>query len=388
MSANRRLALFLDGTRNVSDDNTNVWRLKALCVPNDPAQLIYYSAGVGTKFGEKIRGGMFGYGLDDEVIDAYEWLIENYLNDDELFIFGFSRGAYTARSLSGLIAKYGLLQPGAPLGTGELYARYRLGQGVRTIRELLRDKQEKRDPAVTLEESWLVEYSRSIPIRFVGVWDTVGALGVPFSKIPVVGRKKYAFLETDLRIENTFAYHALAIDEHRFDFAPTLWTQTVRLEGSANNYAPRSVEAVEQRWFVGAHANVGGGYSSDLLPQIPLKWLMAKAQSHGLCFRRDVLIDGDEVKASIDDSYSDFMYHLYPLLSRRYYRPIGRKPIASASGDIATINETIDSSVFERWRQDNTYRPKNLVEWQKAHSVDIESLTSSVKADQPLVKVT
>ena len=93
----KRLAVFVDGTWNTVNDNTNVWRLKSLPAPKGPdgvEQLSYYSTGVGTAFGERVRGGMFGYGLTDEIIRAYEWLIEHYNIGDELFIFGFSRGAY------------------------------------------------------------------------------------------------------------------------------------------------------------------------------------------------------------------------------------------------------------------------------------------------------
>ena len=136
----KRLAVFLDGTWNTVNDNTNVWRLKSLLAPKGPdgvEQLSYYSTGVGTAFGERVRGGMFGYGLNDEIIRAYEWLIEHYNIGDELFIFGFSRGAYTARSLSGFISKCGLLAAGAPLSIDELYARYRRASAVRTIRDLL-----------------------------------------------------------------------------------------------------------------------------------------------------------------------------------------------------------------------------------------------------------
>jgi len=383
----KRVAVFLDGTWNIVDDNTNVWRIKSLCAPNDIDQITYYDEGVGTQVGQKIIGGMFGYGLDQEITDAYEWLIENYDTDDELFIFGFSRGAYTARALSGFISKCGLLQPGAPLGVKQLYDRYRLTKGVRTIRELARDKASNPDGSFTLEEAWMLEYSMPVPIKFVGVWDTVGALGIPFGNIPVISRKDYQFLETDLRINNDFAYHALAIDEHRKAFAPTLWTRTVSKDGPPDaSYPTRPIEAVEQRWFVGAHANVGGGYMSDLLAQIPLRWLMSKASGHGLRFRKDIRIDGDEIKAPVCDSYSEFLYGAYRImtLNRPYYRPIGRGPVTSASGNvITTINETIDSSVFERWKGDTSYRPPNLADWEKVYSVDIGSLNGSVRADHP-----
>lgn len=105
----KRIAIFLDGTWDTLGNNTNVWRLKSLCDPAASDQAVYYSQGVGTAFGQKFLGGFFGYGIDEEIIDAYAWLTDVFEAGDELFIFGFSRGAYTARSLSGLIATCGVL---------------------------------------------------------------------------------------------------------------------------------------------------------------------------------------------------------------------------------------------------------------------------------------
>jgi uncharacterized protein (DUF2235 family) len=97
-------------------------------------QVSYYHKGVGTTFGSRWVGGMFGHGLNDEIIRGYEWLIENCNIGDELFIFGFGRGAYTARSLAGLISKCGLIGIGAPLAVAQLYARYRKASDAATIR--------------------------------------------------------------------------------------------------------------------------------------------------------------------------------------------------------------------------------------------------------------
>ena len=110
----KRIAIFLDGTWNTLNNNTNVWRLKSLSAPDARDQVVYYSQGVGTRVGEKVRGGVTGHGLDNEIIDAYTWLTEVFETGDEIFLFGFSRGAYAARSLSGLISKCGVLKPGAP----------------------------------------------------------------------------------------------------------------------------------------------------------------------------------------------------------------------------------------------------------------------------------
>src|SRR5262249_17219902 len=154
----KRIAVFLDGTWNTVNDNTNVWRLKALCALESQddglQQCLYYNPGVGTKYGEKIRGGILGYGLNNTIIDAYEWLIEHYNPNDELFLFGFSRGAYTARSLSGLISKCGLLVPGAPLSVNQLYARYRRGGAAKTIRTLQCEKSAGKQD-FSLEEQWM-----------------------------------------------------------------------------------------------------------------------------------------------------------------------------------------------------------------------------------------
>src|SRR5215469_10228916 len=253
----KRLALFLDGTWNTLDDDTNVWRLKSLCTKS-PEQLVYYSAGVGTQRGEHLSGGMFGIGINEEVTAAYEWLAEHYEADAQVFIFGFSRGAFTARSLAGFISKCGLLKPGSPVSLKQLYQRYRNGtaKSVRALGRVIRD-------GLSQEDAWIKEYSRPIPIWFQGVWDTVGTLGVPLPCVPKVSRADFAFLETDLRINDTHAYHALAIDEHRAAFAPTLWVKNTPKAG--DTFPPRSIAQVEQRWFVGAHSNVGGGYENDLL---------------------------------------------------------------------------------------------------------------------------
>jgi hypothetical protein len=162
-----------------------------------------------------------------------------------------------------------------------------------------------------------------------------------------------------LRLDNEYAFHALALDEHREDFEPTFWTRTLKT-GQAG--APdRPIEQVEQRWFVGAHANVGGGYASDPLAQRPLKWLMDKAAALGLVFRDQAVIDTAQVVPQITDSYGEFAHGLYRFVSRPFYRPVGQAPEEGTQATTARINETIDGSMFERWRSDATYRPTNLV---------------------------
>ncbi|RUV84685.1 DUF2235 domain-containing protein [Mesorhizobium sp. M1A.F.Ca.IN.020.06.1.1] len=309
---------------------------------------------------------------------------DNYNEGDRLFIFGFSRGAYTARSLSGFISKCGLLKPGSPLSINQLYGRYRRRTD-KTIRELIQNIESgaTSQAGLALEESWLLRYSSPITIDFLGIWDTVGSLGVP------VGMKrnvaKYRFLDTHLRLSNTNAYHALAVDEHRASFTPTLWTRTTA--AGANPAPSRPIENVEQRWFVGAHANVGGGYPSDLLAQVPLGWLMAKAATHGLKFRGNIETDQANVDSPIADSYAAFLGGLYRFFSRRYFRPIGAEPSVGSAATTSTINETIDRSVFDRWRTNPSYRPRNLETWARRNGVDPSEITHSVLAADANVKV-
>ncbi|MEA2952492.1 MAG: hypothetical protein QOJ96_2012 [Alphaproteobacteria bacterium] len=390
----KRIALFMDGTWNIVSDNTNLWRLKALCSPvsaDGLAQCTYYNTGLGTR-GEKFRSGMFGHGLDAAVVDGYEWLIENYNPGDEIFIFGFSRGAYIARSLSGFISKCGLLTPGAPLAVNQLYGRYRRRHTLHTLRTLheLKADKEKSIGTFTLEEEWMLKYSHPAPVKLIAVFDTVGALGIPFPNVPGLARTGRGFLNTGLKISNDYAFHALAIDEYRQAFSPTLWTQSIAKDAtSPADQTGRPLSEVEQRWFVGAHANVGGGCQSDLLAQIPLRWLMSKASLHGLAFRNEVTIDGDAMKSPISDSFREFLHGAYRLLKlgRPFYRTIGTPPEDHGDKIVSTINETIDVSVFDRWRENPEYRPWNLARWAKDYGVDPASLRTSVRADAPAVAV-
>jgi uncharacterized protein (DUF2235 family) len=355
-----------------------VWRLKCLCASNEPGQLVYYSQGVGTRFGEKLRGGITGYGIDNEIIDAYSWLLQVFESGDDVFLFGFSRGSYTARSLSGLITKCGILRLGAPLSIEQLYARYRC-RTERTIRQLLAD-----GPAThaTIEERWIAGYCIAADIKFIGVWDTVGSLGNPFVAGTRRDIERHRFLDTHLYLSNKFAFQALALDEHRKKFEPTFWTRTVDNNSAAPSHV-RALQEVEQRWFIGTHGNVGGGYPSDTSAQVPLKWLMDKAAALGLRFRPDFQMDRTDHMAPIPDSYADFTPILLRLFSWRFYRPVGVGPQIGTERTTSRINETIDGSVFARWSSNPQYRPRNLQRWADHFNLDPAELTTSVLATDP-----
>lgn len=390
----KRLVLTLDGTWNKAEDNTNVWRVCQLVAPmaaDGLQQIVYYTPGVGTARGERIRGGSLGYGLDRDVVSAYRWLMGHFEPGDDIFLFGFSRGAYTARSLAGMIVRCGLLRPGSPLSVAELYQHYRLDDRAPTLVDLLEKKRkaEKKglppSSVLTAEEWRLVNHSRRVTIMMIGVWDTVGALGVPFGNFPGISRRRFRF--HNMRLSTTFrhAYHALAIDEHRQAFTPTLWDKFIPAVPPYPRKKTAKPSVVEQRWFAGAHANVGGGIAGDDMSQMPLVWLMEKAGELGLTYRREIeklKRWGPEPVGRINDSFSGFLYRLYPVVKfgARYLREIAAPPVAVKGGRLATVNETIDASVFRRWSADPLYRPLNLAHWASRKKVDPANLFSSVDA--------
>ena len=375
----KRLVLTLDGTWNNVEDNTNVWRLHQMIARQSAdgcPQLVYYTPGVGTARGERLRGGSLGFGLDRDIVAAYRWLMGNYDQGDEIFLFGFSRGAFTARSLAGMIVRCGLLRPGSPLSVEELFHRYRLDDKAPSLVELY-----ERDD-LNADERRLLRHSRRVPIKMIGVWDTVGALGVPFGNIPGISRKRLGFHNTRLSTIFEHAYHALAIDEHRRAFAPTLWTRFVPSVPDDPGKRRTRPTIVEQRWFAGAHANVGGGIAGDDMSQLPLAWLMEKAAALGVAYRGEVNLRGHEIEGDISDSFRAFAWGFYALakLGKRHHRTIAPPPRPVAGGHVETVGETVDASVFDRWRADAGYRPPGLARWAVALGRDPGELHGVIDA--------
>jgi len=392
----QRLAVFMDGTWNDAEDQTNVWRLSQLVAASgteSAPQRSKYIAGVGTNWHERITGGAVGRGLSNNVIEAYTWLAQHYDWDspqpDEIYLFGFSRGAYTARSVAGLIAVCGLMRPGAPFDVNWLYERYRARKNRATPIYRLEFFKRTGERALTTDEETLLAHSRRVDIHMIGVWDTVGALGVPWTGMPLIGKQSFYFHNPNLSVIHKHAFQALAIDEHRGAYKPTLWTVFVP------EARPGEVEGIpklpedgrcEQRWFAGAHSNVGGGYRNDALPQAPLAWLQQKATDLGLAFTQAVTVDPSAMTAKPRDSFGEFMWGVYRVvkLGARYYRPIGIERNRVKGGWSYPVNEWIDGSVFERCRRDPDYAGKNLREWQaRRGGPALEAIVGAQRARGP-----
>lgn len=368
----KRLVVCLDGTWNTPDDEgraTNVVKIMRALRPADDngvAQVAFYDKGVGTGgFIDRIRGGAFGHGLGENVRDGYRFLGNNYQPGDEIYLFGFSRGAFTARSLAGLIGACGLLTKSTLGRLMEAWTYYRTSP--------------KQRSADMLEK--LLEWAhQDVPIACIGVWDTVGALGVPVERLKFFNRGKYQFHDTTLGRSVKVALHAVAIDERRGPFGPTLWQTPV----------PDAKQIVEQVWFPGVHSNIGGGYKDSGLSDLALDWMIRRVAAH--------------TPLAFDDAYvaefveGDAMATLYESRSALYtaskWLPFERV-IGGHDGWVRRflsrtnrpepgetfVNEKIHQSAVDRFNKsapvhdgktkDQTYKPENLDAALKAATLPI-----------------
>lgn len=276
MRASRNIVAFFDGTgnkpreRTAPVENTNVRMLFLRCAgaPEDQ-QVSQYFKGVGTQrltLGRLLAGAV-GFGLTRKVKAGYRYLVHNYQPGDRIFLFGFSRGAFIARTLAGLVGHTGILRK----------------EHEHFLNEALRLYIEDADPAHSRLAAYLqglqkrspgFEPSAPLPIHFIGVWDTVASVGWPEDVTPrllgTILRHWSMAQRTTLPAHITHARHALALHELRHDFEPTLWTGCT------------PAQSLEQPWFAGCHSDVGGSYEQRALADVALSWMQQCAVQRGL----------------------------------------------------------------------------------------------------------
>lgn len=261
----KRIIVCCDGTWNDEQSGgevTNVVRMSRAVLPLDERgpqpvhQVVYYHPGVGTGSRlDRLVGGGTGAGLSHNVQECYAFIAGNFVPGDEIFLFGFSRGAYTARSIAGLIGWSGMLRKGDMDEFQVLWHGYKAKNLPQPVDVL------PRFPA----------RHQAVRIKCVGVWDTVGALGIPGAGHAFLDtRNMYQFHDTNLGPMVGNAFHALALDETRKDFEPTLWVQTAEGRGAG--------QVLRQVWFPGAHSNIGGGYGEHGLSDVALAWMAAQVE--------------------------------------------------------------------------------------------------------------
>ena len=326
------IVICADGTWNRPEEDiqkdypTNVLKLARAIKPsvNDVKQHVFYDWGLGS-YHNNFSAGATGRGIHKNILDGYRYIVQNYAANDKIYLFGFSRGAYTVRALSGLINNCGILKrPDARL--------------ISDAWKIYKSPLAKNHPDGEASSLFRDDHChQSRRVHFVGVWDTVGALGIPFSLMGLFDNHD-EFYDTKMGSNVTFARHALAIDEQREDFEPTIWD-------------PRSGVDLKQVWFAGVHSDIGGSYPPDkqtgaIAADVPLAWMLDEATQKGLKIEphiRNALTDGS--KGKLNKSRK----HVYRLKS-----PLHRPLI---NDDKPT---KIHPSVKSRYLADSSYRPPQL----------------------------
>ena len=277
----KRIAIFFDGTwddgTNPGDaTKTNVYKLYNAVKAEDATgvkQIPIYITGIGTEnaretsedgapdFRNFVKGAV-GLEVSDKIQSAYRQLVEQFSPEDEIFVFGFSRGAFQARSFAHVVTHYGVLPED------------RISEFPRIWRHYLHNRTEKQDRELKNIRA-ITHWPQRV--RCLGIWDTVGNLGIPYLG-GLRFNRRFRFHNSHLNSQIDVALHALAIDECRGPFSPTLWTKK-------KNQKPSGDQIVEQVWFAGSHVNVGGGYSDCGLSDITLIWMAERvAETTGLSF--------------------------------------------------------------------------------------------------------
>jgi uncharacterized protein (DUF2235 family) len=356
----KRLVLCLDGTWNDADgkDITNVVRIRDLVDPkiehpdgSVEYQRVYYHTGVGTGLSKasNVLDGATGRGLDRNVRSVYKFLSQRYREGMEIYVFGFSRGSFTARSLVGYIGASGLLRPEhcTPENEEAAWQYYRCDPDFRfpSQHEALRKLSFDAD---------------KVRIRVLGLFDTVGALGVPVEWFRSWNRKKHQFHDVSLSTIVDYAFHAVAIDEKRGPFQASLWQYP--------NH--RNFQHAEQVWFPGVHGDIGGGYAEVGLSSRTLFWMLSRIEKHGLGLK---FIDSWKQrvrrKFDITDTLHESRTALYswsklrPMIRVINQRrlELGRLPrLCRLPPHAIPLGEMLDYSVLHRWKTCEDYRPDSV----------------------------
>ena len=348
----RRLVICADGTWNSSDNEskrTNVVLLHEAVSPiakDGVEQRAFYQVGVGVTGGAigKLTGGAFGTGLNDNILACYRFLIHNFDPGDDLFLFGFSRGAYTVRSLAGLVRNSGILKREHSHKADAAF-------------DLYRDRGDDTHPSSPQAEAFRAARSHETRIKFIGVWDTVGSLGVPTrGPIGMISRQRHGFHDVQLSSWVDNAFHALSIDERRKPFAPALW-EVPDDDVQQGMHGRR----VEQRWFAGVHSNVGGGYPDRGLSDITLRWMAERAAEAGLELGGSLTSIKGKASAKLINS----MKPVFKVLGQ-HVRPVGVPRKDPKKDRPVHTFESVDRTVCERHadlRLGPLYDPANCVEY-------------------------
>ncbi|MBF6358351.1 DUF2235 domain-containing protein [Nocardia higoensis] len=369
----KRLVVCCDGTWKAENSSTvsNIVKIAQTVRMEAPGptgtmirQQVIYISGPGARgfTADRLIGGAFGLGLEANLSAAYWQLAVNWEPGDEIYVFGFSRGAYTARSLVGLIDLIGIMSPESMIG-GHYPTALRMYRR-------LGGKRPNRWKSAPTPKDWSDfrrTHSRMAPVDFLGVFDTVGALGVPG-----VTSWRHSFHNVELSQWVLCARQALALDERRRNFEPCLWQVPVPLRVKHHRIKRRGHrERVKQVWFAGVHSDIGGGYAECGLSDATFRWMVAEARAEGLAFDDGLVecLTGQCAKVREHSMLHDSLGPGYRVLNlartlralrnrrSRFYWDSWRKPVVEGDHGVR-LASTVTA--------DQDYRPRNLLRWRVA----------------------
>jgi uncharacterized protein (DUF2235 family) len=332
----KNIVVFSDGTGQEGGvgNDSNVYKLFKVVENRTQKQISFYDSGLGSG-GRKILSLATGIGISKNIKECYRFIFENFEAGDKIYLFGFSRGAATVRSLAGFIHAFGILPKSRPELIKKAYSLYRI-----------KDKQKRLDAEHDFQ---MRHHTMWTCIEFVGVWDTVAALGVPLPKLDkVVGMIpgfSHNFHDFNLSASISNAAQALSIDEERKTFLPTLW-----------NAKTSKNQTMEQVWFLGAHTDVGGGYDETGLSDIPFHWMVEKAEKYGLrIYNKDALKFNGDANATMHDERKNGFGRMYRKGLRFWPEkdengdPYGAPSIHPSVKKRVKNRENCDDPVYSSW---------------------------------------
>lgn len=332
----KNIVVLSDGTGQMGGNgyNTNVYKLFNMLENRTSRQIAFYDPGLGTDW-RKFTGNISGRGFSKNLLDCYRFIFENFEADDNIYLFGFSRGAATVRSLSGFIHLFGILPKCREDLVEKAYRIYHI-----------HDPKKREQKAKELVEQNSTMWCR---IRFLGVWDTVAALGLPLRWASYFLDRFFPHRFHNFTLSDCVVYarHALAIDEERKTFSPVLWD---RLPASEPQ------DRLKQVWFSGVHTDIGGGYKEDGLSNITLQWMVKEATGKGL-----LLYENGEAFQRFQRSMADpngVMHNELRGFPGRLFRRMQREWDAATHGD-----PCIHASVFKRTKNSSNLEAPLYSPW-------------------------
>ena len=331
----KNIVVFSDGTgqKGGVGSNTNVYKLFNMVENRTDNQIAFYDPGLGTDW-RKISGSIAGRGFSKNILDCYTFIFKNFKADDKIFLFGFSRGAATVRSLSYFIHLFGVLPKSRADLIKKAFKIYKI-----------RDDAEREQKAKAFIDK---HHTMWIRIHFLGVWDTVAALGLPIKWVSYILDRfiPHKFHSYELCEGVEFARHALSIDDERETFHPVLWN-----DKNDNQRKDR----MKQVWFCGVHSDVGGGYEEEDLSNLSLSWMITEATDKGLkIFKRSPafkkLVNANpDINGEMHNEQKGFLGKLFRREERRWNRREGKPCVHMSVFERTMNNLNTDNPEYTSW---------------------------------------